>query len=155
MPDPDISANLGSLARFRNELSDHDRATEELRLARAALVAEQEWLFETGASARAEVLTARIERTDARITEARSRRDELLGEITHLSDELLTTFDPESLVATLDGRRPVAMLPVRLETRFDSATKLRIPVTDFSRIGPSPRLQPGRASRAWSSSQIR
>ena len=31
-------------------------------------------------------------------------------------------------MATLDGRRPVAMLPVRIETRFASATKLLVRV---------------------------
>src|SRR5680860_806763 len=116
------------MARSRAELTDLDRATEELRLARAQLVAERARLFETGASTRAEALATRIERTDERITDARNRRDDLLGAISGISDELITAFNPESLVATLDGRRPVAMLPVRLETRFDSATKLRIRV---------------------------
>ncbi len=36
-----------------------------------------------------------------------------------------------------------------------STTKLRIPVTPFSRIGPSLSVQPSSPSRAWSSSQIR
>ena len=31
-------------------------------------------------------------------------------------------------MATLDGRRPVAMLPVRIETRFASQTKLMVRV---------------------------
>jgi hypothetical protein len=40
--------------------------------------------------------------------------------------------------------------------RIGSTTKLRMPVTPLSRIGPSSRVQPSSvASRAWSSSQIR
>ena len=128
MPEPDITANLGALTRSRAKLTDHERATEDLRLARAALVTEQAQLLEVGASARAETLATRIERTDTRLKEARNRRDELLGSITDLSNDLVSAFNPEILTATLDGRRPVAMLPVRLETRFDSATKLRIRV---------------------------
>ncbi len=121
MPDPDITANLGALARSRAELTDLDRTTEELRVARAELLAEQTRLFEAGAITRAEALATRIDRTDERITDARGRRDDLLGTIGGISDELITAFTPESLVATLDGRRPVAMLPVRIETRFDSS----------------------------------
>ncbi|MET0999598.1 MAG: hypothetical protein ABWX73_12845 [Marmoricola sp.] len=128
MPDPDISASLGAIARSRVELTDLDRATEELRLARAELVSEQARLLEEGANTRAEALADRIKRTEARITESRLRRDELLGAITDISDSIVSDFNPEILIATLDGRRPVAMLPVRLETRFDSDTKLRIRV---------------------------
>ncbi len=128
MPDPDITSNLGALARSRAELTDLDRTTEELRITRAELLAEQTRLLEAGAITRAEALATRIDRTDERITDAHSRRDDLLGTIGGISDELITVFTPESLVATLDGRRPVAMLPVRIETRFASTTRLRIRV---------------------------
>ena len=36
-----------------------------------------------------------------------------------------------------------------------STTKLRMPVTPFSRIGPSCSVQPSRPTRRWSSSQMR
>ena len=56
------------------------------------------------------------------------RKPAAVGSLRDDSNGLLVRFTPESLTATLDGRHPVAMLPVRIETRFDSETHLRVRV---------------------------
>ena len=128
MPENDISGGLRDIERTRSTLATHDRAVEDLRLTRAALVDERDGLLETGATSRAAALDRRIALAEDKLAQERKRREGLLDRIGEISDGLVTLFDPEALVATLDGRRPVAMLPVRIETRFASATKLMVRV---------------------------
>ena len=130
-PDPTSPASLGAMAAARADLTDLDRATEELRLAtrrprrRPGPAVRERDRANRGpgrpSSARP------IDRIDIDL----SRRRTTAAPCSTRSASptgLVATFDPESLVATLDGRHPVAMLPVRIETRFDSATKLRVRV---------------------------
>jgi hypothetical protein len=128
VPEPDIRVDLRDMERTRSSLVAHDRTMEDVRLTRAGLIARRDALLEAGALDRAVELDTRIERADEDLARGRVRRDTLIGEITGLSDGLVSRFHPESLVATLDGRRPVAMLPVRIETRFASQTKLMVRV---------------------------
>ncbi|HET6625083.1 MAG TPA: hypothetical protein VFG63_01725 [Nocardioidaceae bacterium] len=128
MPEPDIVTDLRAIGRTRDTLTSHDRAVEDLRVARAALLTTRDTLVAAGAEGPAADLGRRIERLDADLLAGRERRAQLLDEIGELSDRLLRARGPEALVATLDGRRPVAMLPVRLETRFETATKLLVRV---------------------------
>ena len=115
--------------RTRSTLVTHDRAIEDLRLTRAGFIAERDAArSRPAASTASPSSTERIERTDRDLTSGRDVRDSLVGEIADLSDRLVTRFDPEALVATLDGRRPVVMLPARIETRFEAQTKLRVRV---------------------------
>ena len=128
MPEPDITVDLRAIDRTRSILVSHDREVEDLRLTRAEFVAKRDALREAGDLDRAAELDRRVELADEDLSRGRARRDDLIGQISELSDGLLTRFDPEALVATLDGLRPVAMLPVRIETRFASQTKLMVRV---------------------------
>jgi hypothetical protein len=50
-----------------------------------------------------------------------------VGKVSQLSEGFVATAAPETLVGALDGRLPVALLPVRIETRFfANATELRV-----------------------------
>lgn len=128
MPGPDLAAGLTELAKQRARLAAHDRTTEEIRVARASLADRLLQLQEAGGSATAMTdVTRRLHAAEQELEAARGRRGALLDAITHVSDGLVAAAtQPEDLVATLDGRHPVAMLPVRLETRFDSDTRLRV-----------------------------
>lgn len=128
MPPPDLTAELTAIGRTRDLLARHEQSMEELRLDRSALVDSRARLLETGALIKAAALTRRIAAAQTELDRSRARRGDLLGEITNLSDGLLTAFSPEVLTATLDGTHPVAMLPVRIETRFETATRLKVRV---------------------------
>jgi hypothetical protein len=128
VPEPDIRGDLRTIAQTRSTLVAHDRAVEDLQLTRAGLIADRDALLEAGAIDRAGELDRRIDRADSDLARSRERRDSLVGDITDLSNGLVSRFDPEALVATLDGRRPVVMLPARIETRFETQTKLLVRV---------------------------
>jgi len=128
MPEPDLTAALKTIGRTRALVADHERGIEDVRIDRAALVGSRDRLLEGGQVAKAEELTRRIDAADSRLVTLRDGRDDLLGRISDLSEGLLTHFTPELLTATLDGTHPVAMLPVRIETRFETPTKLRVRV---------------------------
>ncbi|MCW2848207.1 MAG: hypothetical protein JWR90_2181 [Marmoricola sp.] len=128
MPGPDLVADLQAIGRARVDVAEHERTIEETRIERAGLAERRDQLLAAGQVDRAESLAQRIEAAESRLGALQSGRADLLGQITDLSDGLLTVFTPESLTATLDGTRPVAMLPVRIETRFETATRLRVRV---------------------------
>ncbi|RKN60021.1 hypothetical protein D7231_33630 [Streptomyces klenkii] len=128
MPEADPAGDLRKIGRTRNALAGLDRKLARLRIDRARLTARQDTFLGTGDITRAEEVARRIEGLDADIRAGRGARDGLVDDIAGLSDGLLAQFAPEVLVTTLDGRLPVAMLPVRIETRFDSATRLQVRV---------------------------
>src|ERR1700710_2210566 len=96
-------ANLETIGRARDGVAEHERGMEDVRIGRAALVDNRNQLLEAGQVARAESMTQKIEAADAELASLRHGRDDLLGQISDLSDGLLTLFTPESLTATLDG----------------------------------------------------
>lgn len=128
MPGPDITSEMRDLARVRDLVADHDRAIEQARLSRASLLARRNDLLAAGDLRRAEAAAEDLQRADAEIVGLRNRRGSLVADVAGVSDRLIDVFSPETLTATLDGDRPVAMLPVRIETRYAGATKLRVRV---------------------------
>lgn len=128
MPEPDLTTHLRKIARARDGLLGLDRTLEELRTNRADLTARRDALRGTGDVRRAAEVVRRITQLDAELKTRRDARAALVNDIAGLSGGLVARFPPELLVGTLDGRQPVAMLPVRIETRFASPTKLRIRV---------------------------
>jgi hypothetical protein len=110
-----------------------DVAANELDLAaahadRADLLATRDRWLSLGDTAKAAAADGRIAQLDDKIAGLGAGRDDLVGSLRDDSNGLVVMFTPESLTATLDGRQPVAMLPVRIETRFDSDTHLRVRV---------------------------
>ncbi|MGP4090920.1 hypothetical protein, partial [Streptomyces sp. KR55] len=126
MPPPQIDTAVFAAVRDRlDQAADRQRATED-RLAEAR--AEQARLVAAGASA------TRVQAAQAQVAElleehaALSRTHaELLLDLRELSDRAIGRSDPATFVATLDGRLPICLLPVRLETRFfANGSELRI-----------------------------
>ncbi|MFJ8469574.1 hypothetical protein [Streptomyces swartbergensis] len=128
MPEPDLTAALRKISDARASLTSLDRKLEKLRSTRADLAAKRESLRGSGDVNRADKLDKRIELLDSELLTRRDARDALVHDIAEISGGLVARFPHEELVATLDGRHPVAMLPVRIETRFDTPTRLRIRV---------------------------
>jgi hypothetical protein len=110
-PDPD------ALARLRAERA---AARDAVGVAAARLATQRAELRavagRSGAAARREPLTAETERAAGTLRAARAAEADLRRRI----DETVTGLaaSPLERIATLDARRPVAFLPVRLETRF-------------------------------------
>jgi hypothetical protein len=117
MPDPPavdrraFSDVRRSLAGTESRLAD---TTARIAAARAAV----DRLRATGAD------PARVTREERRVDELLASHSDLLLELRDREGQLhdlaegLTAVQPERLVETLDGRVPVALLPVRLETRY-------------------------------------
>ena len=124
MPDHDLER----IARRRTELGDLATELTELGAELAVRRAELAELRATGRGAR---LLERAERRVAKLETRRAalheRRSELSGLVGVAARGLLDEIDPETAMETLDGKVPIALLPVRIETRFaDANTTLHI-----------------------------
>src|SRR4051812_16331831 len=80
---------------------------------RADLLATRDRLVSLGDAAAATTVAGRIAQLEDKIAGLGAGRDDLVGSLRDNSNGLVVMFTPESLTATLDGRHPVAMLPVR------------------------------------------
>lgn len=118
MPDP-VDLDLRNLTARRSELTALDARRNALRLELDARASELDRLRREG---RGGAALTRAERRVADLVAARDdlqdRRGQLVGDVHDLADGLLTALDEGRLVTVLDAQIPVAMLPVRIETRF-------------------------------------
>jgi hypothetical protein len=95
----------------------------------ATLLAQQAALLRKGDTAGAKLLETKITAARTTLDTATKNVANLNAQLVKASDGLLVATTPESLVATLDGRFPITMLPVRLEARYvtnASALNVRI-----------------------------
>lgn len=118
MPDG-VQFDLRDLAARRRELDALDTKRTALRLELDKRTAELEALKRAG---RGGVALQRAEQRVATLVaerdELQNRRGRLVGEVDTLADRLVAGMDEARAVTALDARVPVAMLPVRIETRF-------------------------------------
>ena len=124
MPDLDLER----IARQRTELGALATELTALGAELAARQAELADLRVTGRGARAlERAERRVAELERRRAALHERRSELSGLVGVAASGLLDEIDPETAVESLDGKVPVALLPVRIETRFaDANTTLHI-----------------------------
>lgn len=118
MADP-VDLDLRKLAARRKELAALDARRNALRLDLDARAAELDRLRREGRTGAALV---RAERRVADLVAARddlqTQRGRLVGQVHDLADGLVAALDEGHAVTALDAQIPVAMLPVRIETRF-------------------------------------
>jgi hypothetical protein len=107
-----IQALRESLAQSQGTL---DAARVDAALARKLLDAAQ---AKAGAADRIEALQAEVQRAQAALLQSQAARASLLQQIREASGRLLVGADPADMVSSLSGDIPVALLPLRLETRF-------------------------------------
>ena len=118
MPDTP-SINRSGFSNARRSLAANEKKLVEAGANVVDLKADLTRLRATGATA------AQIERIEDRLVRAQHEHVRLKdlvannrSDLVELGDRLVINVDPASFLTTLDGRVPVAMLPVRLETRF-------------------------------------
>lgn len=127
MADP---ADLAALARAREEARqlESQRRVDQARL-RAAEAQLARLLAAGGPPARIEAMTRRVDELADALAETTRRIEEVQALIAELLDRIARADSPESTVASLDGQVPVALLPLRIETRFaDGGATLHIRV---------------------------
>ncbi|MEO8984868.1 MAG: hypothetical protein ABI300_04520, partial [Rhodanobacter sp.] len=126
-----IELDLSALAETRRELDQLTRRQQALDLEIADTTRALGAATAAGVSVR-EIQVLR-ERAQQRKAQRRSHVDErhaLLARRDALTREFLRERDPSTLVASMDGKVPLALLPVRIETRYvglpGQARRLRI-----------------------------
>ncbi len=127
MADP---ADIAALAAARAEARDLEAQSRAAGARLRAAEAQLERLVASGAPpARIEAALRRVEALSNARDEITGRLEEVRARIQELADRIATADGPEAAVASLDGGLPVALLPLRIETRFaDAGTTLRIRV---------------------------
>jgi hypothetical protein len=114
------------MAQRRRLLEQGARDVESIRLERADLQARRDASAAAGNMVAVADMDRQIEDANAALADRESERHMLLGDLADISNELVVAYQPEALTATMSGSHPVALFPVRIETRFDSPTKLRV-----------------------------
>ena len=114
-----LDLDLRALTARRADLAALDERRTGLRVELDAQTAELERLRREGGRG---VALNRAEKRLSKLTAARddvhARRTALLGDVKNLADRLISGADEALAITALDARVPVAMLPVRIETRF-------------------------------------
>src|SRR4051812_35571881 len=119
---------LTAVADARNALATLQAQDQALTAQLTAVMATREQLLRTGArSLQLRATDQQIATLKTELDATRTRTREASATLAALRAALLANRDPDTMVATLGGTHPVAMLPVRLETRFfNSGAELRI-----------------------------
>lgn len=124
----ETTIDVAGFARLRQQVDAGDAQVRaaELRIAAARL--ERDSLARSGASA--DRVAGAEERVAGLLAEHANRvvaRDARLDDLARLARDVVGRRDPAQFVTTLNGSIPIALLPVRLETRFfENNTELRI-----------------------------
>ena len=125
---PTVNSSLTDMATQRATISTLTTQRSANATQVVQLKAQRQQLERTGASA------AQLAKVDSQIAKLRDKQTSLAGQLrtandalANLRDRMAIGVEPEQLVATLDGKVPILLLPVRLETRFfNDDTELRI-----------------------------
>lgn len=143
MPPPDIDHR--AFLQTRARLAEGEQGLVEVQSELTVLGRQRADLQARGASGDTIAAAGRAFR------DAQRRRDEMSTGVRRarerlddLAEDLVTSVeDPASLVELLDGQFPIALLPVRLETRFTAdgrALRVRIFPDQFHLYGHDPEL---------------
>ena len=150
---PRIQLNLEALKAARAELAaiESERRTIDADLAEAQSALER--ARSAGASENVTVpLERRIEAARERRNGAIRQRTQLSGRIDELAGGLLQGRDPSQMIEALDARHPIALLPVRLETRYvpvlaPTSLRIRVYPDDLNTIEHVPALTPEESEK--------
>ena len=116
---PRIDIDLSGFTRTRTEL---DRLALRQRTAEAKIASAKTALdaaVRSGASADdRKALSARVASAQAARNALVTERRTLQNRMDELADGLVRNRDPSTLVGALDGHIPIALLPMRIETRY-------------------------------------
>jgi hypothetical protein len=126
----EIPLDRSKLAAARQAVADSERAliarASEIRLARAELVELARQGAASAALKRAERRLDALDKERERVSERRLRDERVADGLAKAVD---AESDFESAIGDLDGQVPIALLPVRIETRFTTdLKKLRVRV---------------------------
>ena len=129
MPPNDVNRLSRSLAKARD---DHQNLLTQRNAVRADLAAAEAEVTRldliSATEAKRRAAGRRVDRLHDRLGDLDDTESRIVGTIADLRDRLRLP-GPEASVEQLDGRVPVTMLPVRVETRFgENNTTLRVRV---------------------------
>ncbi len=129
---PRIDLNLSALTRERLTLQSLQAEQRQVELDLAAKQAALDAAQRAGESPN---VTGMLQEAVAQAALARQRladkRRSLSADIDGLANGLLRELDPAQMVESMDGGQPIALLPMRLETRYfppDQPNSLRVRV---------------------------
>lgn len=114
-----INLDLTGLAARRRDLDALETSRTAVRVELGARLEELERLRREGQGGAAlQAAERRVADLVARRDDLSERRRQLADEVGGLADRLVAAGDEATAVTALDAQTPVAMLPVRIETRF-------------------------------------